>query len=303
MTASASPLLPNFIAVGPGRTGTTWLDEVLRPHVCLPYGVKETHFFNRHYDRGIDWYAAHFRKCGGAKPIGEICGYFSSAEATARIKRHLPECKIIVTARDPVERVYSHYKMMRRYAFTDRGLIETLERDRTLAAGSYYGEHLPRWFDAFGRDRVLVAFYDDLRDDPQRYLDGISRFIGIGRIDLDGTPIPREAVHTFERAPRSAKLARQGRKLRNWLRDRRAERTLGALERAGVWAVCFGGGEPYGPLAVDVEEQLRERFRVDVERLERLVGRDLTSWKVARWERASATTISRDDLRAAAPRR
>ncbi|MGH7948898.1 MAG: hypothetical protein ACREQF_06720, partial [Candidatus Binataceae bacterium] len=187
--------------------------------------------------------------------------------------------------------------------FTDRGLIETLQRDRSLAAGSYYGEHLPRWFDAFGRDRVLVAFYDDLRDDPQRFLDGSAKFIGIGRIDLAGLPVPREAVHTFERAPRSAKLARHGRKLRNWLRDRRAQRTLDALGRAGVWSICFSGGEPYGPLAVDVEERLRELFRADVERLEQLVGRDLTSWKVARWERASASTISRDELGAAAAHR
>jgi len=42
---------------------------------------------------------------------------------------------------------------------------------------------------------------------------------------------------------------------------------------------------------------------VDVERLESLVGRDLSSWKVARWERASAATMSLDDLAAAAPHR
>ncbi|MGH7863486.1 MAG: sulfotransferase domain-containing protein [Candidatus Binataceae bacterium] len=303
MSPSASPLLPVFIAVGPGRTGTTWLDAVLRPHACLPQGVKETHFFSRHYHRGIEWYASHFQRCDGAKPVGEICGYFASADATARIQRHIPKCKIIVTARDPVERVYSHYKMMRRYAFTDRGLLETIERDRNLAAGSYYGEHLPRWFDAFGRDRVFVAFYDDLRDNPQLFLDGIAKFIGIARFGLEGSPIRREAVHTFERAPLSAKLARRGRKLRNWLRDHRAQRTLDALERAGVWAVCFGGGAPYGPLAVDVEEQLRERFRADVARLESLVGRDLSSWKVGRWERAAAKSIPNEDLRSAAVRR
>ena len=55
--------LPDFIAVGPPRTGTTWLDRVLRGHVGLPAGVKETQFFIWRYSLGIEWYAAHFRDC------------------------------------------------------------------------------------------------------------------------------------------------------------------------------------------------------------------------------------------------
>jgi hypothetical protein len=304
MTRAQAQRLPDFIGVGPGRTATTWLDEVLRPHTCLPHGVKETHFFSRHYDRGIEWYATHFRLCDGKRPVGEMCGYFSFPQAPTRIRRHMPDCRIIVTARDPVERIYSHYKMMRRYAFTTRSLMETLERDPMLSAGSRYAEHLPRWFETFGRERVLVTFHDDLRDDPGKFIDAICGFIGIARIDLSTQQIRTEAVHTFERAPRSARLARYGRKLRNWLRDRRAERTIDALGRAGMWALCFGGGEPYGPLPVDVEDQLRERFRADVEQLERLCARNLAAWKVARWERARMAGAAGDAATAAmAPRR
>jgi len=281
-----APRLPDFVGVGPGRTGTTWLDEVLRPHACLPYGVKETDFFNRHYDRGIDWYAAHFRKCGGAKPVGEICGYFPFVEVPMRIKRHMPECRIIVTVRDPIARVYSHYKMMRRYAFTTLGLEEALERDRFLGAASRYGEYLPLWLDTFGPNRVLVAFYDDLRADAQGYVDRIAEFSGIARFELGDRRIREEAVHSFERAPKNSRLARRGRKLRDWLRDRRAKWALGLLDRAGVWAYCFGRGEPYPPLAEDVDARLRARFLPEVEALERLTGRDLTAWKLPRVNRA-----------------
>ncbi len=55
--------LPDFIAVGPPRTATTWLDQVMRGHVGLPAGVKETQFFIFRYSQGIEWYAAHFRDC------------------------------------------------------------------------------------------------------------------------------------------------------------------------------------------------------------------------------------------------
>jgi hypothetical protein len=298
-----SPRLPDFIGVGPGRTGTTWLDEVLRPHACLPHGVKETHFFSRCYERGIDWYAAHFRRCDESKPVGEICGYFSFPDAPARIRKHIPDCRIIVTARDPVERIYSHYKMMRRYAFTTRNLEDTLARDRFIAAGSRYGAHLPRWINAFGAERVLVAFHDDLRADPQGYVDAVADFIAVPRFRLSEQAIRAEAVHTFEGAPRSAKLARYGRRLRNWLRDRRATRAIEFLSRAGVWRVCFSGGEPYGPLPSELERRLREEFRADVEALERITGRDLTAWKSPRNERARTAAVSAHDVAVAAAER
>ena len=67
-----APRLPDFIAVGPPRTATTWLHEVLQGHVCLPADRKETDFFTRFYDRGLDWYADYFRHCEGGIPVGEL---------------------------------------------------------------------------------------------------------------------------------------------------------------------------------------------------------------------------------------
>jgi hypothetical protein len=112
--AKAPPQLPDFIAVGPPRTATTWLDLVLRGHVGLPGETKETHFFTRNYGRGIDWYARHFRRCASGKVVGEICpSYFESPQARERIRAAIPGCEIICTLRDPVDRLYSYYKLMR----------------------------------------------------------------------------------------------------------------------------------------------------------------------------------------------
>src|SRR5437660_6941692 len=77
--------MPHCIAVGVGRSGTTWLHEVLTGHVGLPYGVKETDFFLRKYGNGIDWYKSFFGHCAAGIPILEICPtYFSSSEARQR---------------------------------------------------------------------------------------------------------------------------------------------------------------------------------------------------------------------------
>src|SRR5215831_20542545 len=105
MPAKVASRLPDFIAVGPPRAATTWLDLVLRGHAGLPGQTKETHFFTRNYARGIDWYARHFRHCTADPVVGEICpSYFASGEARERIGLTIPDCKIICTLRDPVER-------------------------------------------------------------------------------------------------------------------------------------------------------------------------------------------------------
>ena len=78
--------LPDFMAVGPSRTGTTWLHSVLDGHVELPARVKEIEFFTRHYDRGVQWYAWHFRHCHPDLPVGEVNPCFRHEQARKRIE-------------------------------------------------------------------------------------------------------------------------------------------------------------------------------------------------------------------------
>src|SRR6266853_4563132 len=85
--------LPDFIGVGPPRTATTWLHEVLSGHVGLPQDVKETDFFVHKYDNGLEWYAAHFRTCPPGRPIGEFStNYFIGTQTRERIATHIPVC-------------------------------------------------------------------------------------------------------------------------------------------------------------------------------------------------------------------
>src|ERR1700739_3448755 len=94
--------LPHFIAVGPPRTGTTWLHGLLYNRACLPHHTKETYFFDRFYAKGLDWYASYFDYCDGTRALGEVAPtYFPYTEARQRISRDMPRCKIICTFRDP----------------------------------------------------------------------------------------------------------------------------------------------------------------------------------------------------------
>ncbi|MDO8433807.1 MAG: sulfotransferase [Candidatus Binatus sp.] len=273
--------LPEFFAVGPQRTGTTWLHRVLAGRVGLP-SIKETDYFSKHHERGLDWYLEFFRQCPANLPLGEIDpNYFGIPEACDRIAALIPDCKIICSLRDPVERAYSSYRIMRRDAWTRVGFEETVAKNPVIRESSRYAYHLKNWWERFGRERVLVCMYEELEADPQAYLDRICTFIGIPRVVVQGSSLATERVNTVTHAPRSRRVAQNARNARDWMRLHRWHRAIDLLDKAGVWRYCFGRGEEFAPIDPAIEARLRERYRGEVEALEDLLGCDLSAWKGA----------------------
>lgn len=269
--------LPDFLGVGQPRTGTSWLDSMLRGHVGLPRDVKEVDFFVKHYARGIEWYMGYFAGCDPRLPAGEICpSYLGSTAARERIAEHIPECRIICTLRDPVQVLFSFWKLARRNAWTTHD-FDTYTPDGWETGG---GPRLRGWFDTFGRDHVLALIYNDLEASPQAYLDRVCDFIGIARIAVTDSAPATLRVNSFSRMPRSPCLARKARKLRDRLQSREYYRTINLLTRAGVWRFCFDGGAEFPPLDPLIEHRTRQRLRPQIDELEELLGRDLSAWKV-----------------------
>jgi hypothetical protein len=81
LSGSSTGRLPDFIGVGQPRTGTSWLDAVLRGHVGLPREIKEVDFFVKNYARGLDWYKGYFTDCNPRLPVGEICPSYLGSDA------------------------------------------------------------------------------------------------------------------------------------------------------------------------------------------------------------------------------
>lgn len=270
--------LPSFIVVGPMRTATTWLHAVLVRRVNLPQGVNEPMFFDRHYGKGLDWYLSHFGRDADRKIRGEIAPtYFHSADARARIRKHIPNCCIVCTLRDPVERLYSYYRLMLEYGVTRAPFEVALREEPQMLESSRYSFHVRAWQETFGQQRVLVLLNDDLRQDAQAYVDRLCDFVGLPRFELT----------TAERKPRDkavparwAPLARAGSRTANALRRRGVYWPINLAKRLGLRGVFFGGGREAPPLSQETAAKLRKRLLPEVEALERLLGRDLGAWKV-----------------------
>ena len=210
-------MLPDFLIVGEAKAGTTTLYDLLarHPHVA-PAAMKEVHFFDLRYARGIDWYRAQFplsyrvrgsyRGPGARLVTGEASPYYMlHPHAPSRIKSLMPDVRLIVLVRNPVERAYSHYNHEERAGREPLSFEEAIEReperlagerDRMIADEQYssvtyrrnsyllrghYAEQLERLYRMFRRDQLLVVCSEELfTNAPKTYADVVS-FLGLPR--------------------------------------------------------------------------------------------------------------------------
>jgi hypothetical protein len=280
LPAKDGPALPSFFIIGPPRTGTSWLHSVLSKRTVLPMPTKETRFFDTHFHRGIDWYRAHYPGSNNDRPLGEVAPtYFASADARERIARTFPNTKVVCIFRNPVDRVLSLYRLKRAYGMISWNLEQAIMRDPELMESSRYSIHLAAWRRSLGKSQVLATIYDDLRNEPQRFIDTIVDFIGVPRFALTDAQI--RYVHSSENMthPRNYYWTRGATAMADWFKARRLDRVVAAVKSSPLLKLFLGGGPAFEELSPAVALRLYELFRPEVERLEEMLHRDLSAWK------------------------
>jgi hypothetical protein len=215
---------PDFIVAGAQRCGTTSLFRALveHPQVVRPAFHKGVNYFDLNYFRDESWYRAHFpiRRVAGVRTrrygppaFFEASGYYLYHPfAMERLARDLPEAKIVVMLRDPVERAYSAYQHEQARGY-ERESFETalaLEDDRLVGEEdrmrrdpayesfthrhhSYrhrgqYAEQLRRLYSLIPRHRVHVMQSENFFADPASEFRMLTDFLGLpsfqpGRFD------------------------------------------------------------------------------------------------------------------------
>jgi hypothetical protein len=272
--------LPTFFVVGPPRTGTSWLHTVLSQCTWLSHPTKETRFFDINFDRGLDWYASHYKRAVGGRVVGEVAPtYFASPNARERIARLIPSAKIVCIFRNPVDRVLSLYRLKRAYGWIHWTFEDALIRDPELLESSRYAEHLKSWLETFGSSRVLVTLHDDMEADPQGYMDRLVDFLGAQRFELGARHRHHVLASDSLTQPRNYYWTRTALWLAEWSKRRRMGGIVATAKRIGAHRVFIGGGEAFPELPMPERNKLRELFRPEVEKLEGMLNRDLSAWK------------------------
>ncbi len=204
---------PNFIFVGPDKAGSTWLHEVLltHPQVWMPQ-AKDLYFFDRYFDRGSDWYLAHFAPAGARHAVvGEVCqDYLFHPLAAQRIQATLGSCRFMVTLRDPADRAFSSWLYMQKMGEPVGSFVESLTARPELVEHGRYATGLHRFVERFGRDSLHVAVFDDLVADPQAFVDALWRFLGVAPHELTPAQLEAQLPAAAARSAALARLARAG---------------------------------------------------------------------------------------------
>lgn len=301
VAAQLSVTKPNLFIVGVPKCGTssmyTYLDR--HPQVFMPTR-KEPHFFGTDLDvawwiRDEQEYLRLFAGAGEEKWIGEASiWYLYSKRAAAEIRAYRPEARIIAMLRNPVEMMHalhSHNTYFQREDLLDFGEAIDAEEDRkqgrripknvmTVQRLFYrevarYAGQLERYFAAFGRERVHVIIYDDLKQDTAAVYRGVCEFLQIDPSVDAGF----EVVNRNKRL-RSAALYQLEKDPPRWLHlavttllPKPVRRTLrGQLQRMHT------SREPRPPIAPELRRRLQAEFVPEVATLSDLLHRDLSHW-------------------------
>lgn len=274
--------LPTFLVAGPPRTGSSWLHEVLQAHAHLPEVTKETRFFDLHYGRGLDWYRAHFPYASDGRPVGEVAPtYFASPAARDRIAQAIPEVKLVFVFRHPVQRLLSLYRLKRAYGMVGWSLDTALDRDPELIGSSRYAAHLVGWQRRFPAGQIHVNLYDDLQLDPQAFVDRIAHFLGIPHIPLNESQAKGCHPHASMRMtePRWFVATRAATSIADWCKGRGMDHFVQGVRNSRLNRLLLGGGAPFREIPRETIEKIVRLLLPETEKLEALLGRDLSAWK------------------------
>lgn len=305
--------MPNFLMIGAARSGTTALWHYLRQHPQVYMAVpKHTRFFASEgrppkfrgpKPRGlrsmgttipyaitdIESYRALFKGVTDEKAFGEAShSYLYTPGAPERIRRYVPDVKLIAMLRDPAERAYSHYRYMvqlGREPLTDFGKALDEEEARVrdnwwpefhyARLGFYYAQLKP-YFDLFGRDQVGIYFWEDFSSNALGVLQDVFRFLDVD----DAFVADVSERHNASVVPKSKAVeAVLGRP--NVIKDV-LKLYLPAQQRTRIsksFANLRGLNLVEHPrLSPEVRRRLIGEYEEDILKLQQLIGRDLSSW-------------------------
>ncbi len=309
---------PNFFIVGAPKCGTTSLYHYLSAHPEVFMSQrKEPRFFGRDFDMPerrcvttLEEYLRLFRGAERYKRIGEAStAYLRSALAASQIKAFAPDAKIVVSLRNPVDFMWSlhgEYVAGGWETITDFEEALAAQPDRLrgerlhkhLGGPKYFqygalatfSTQLEAYFEAFGRENVLVLLLEELKADPREAYLRITRFLEISESFL-----PDFGLHN------EARWARTSMRAKNLLRMHPViERQLRLLPRGArtrlvkLFGRLLAHHAPTRPTAMpsSLRERLEMEFSEEVKRLGCLLGRDLTRWTDGNRSRADDSTAA-----------
>ncbi len=200
---------PDFIIAGTQKGGTSSLYHYLSQHPQISMSTpKEVHYYDFNLKKGLLWYKAHFTFRWSKKLAGEASPFYMfHPHAAKRIYNDMPNIKIILLLRNPVERAFSHYKMNNKNGteplsfeeaidkekerlFNDRNELENNKdhvvknyRLYSYVSRGLYDEQIKNWLQYFPLNQILIIRSEEFFENTERVVNEVLNFLHIKKAE------------------------------------------------------------------------------------------------------------------------
>jgi hypothetical protein len=257
-------MLPNFFHIGAAKAASTFIQKMFEEHpdICVQSRGDNVNFFIDAYQKGVDWYErelySHYN--GETAVVDFSNGYMIWEPAIERITRHVPDARLTMCLRNPIDLAFLQWVQNRMtWKWDDdhpfqRGLYQMLNTGgswqmfRLWAGPGFYGLYLERILEYFPMDRLHITLYEDLCAEPVSFIQSYYEFMGV-----DPQFVP-EGIHTTVGFPGDS------------------ESRLNDEWRAKLRKQLEEGMPP------DLRTELRGAFEEDIRKLEKILGRSFDHW-------------------------
>lgn len=276
---------PNFFIVGAPRAGTTslynYLNEISEVFMSP---VKEPGFFIPNDFRNFSekTYLELFENVKDEIAIGEAtAGYLGNEKTPFLIKEKVPNAKIIITLRDPVNRIFSHYLNRLRTGDTKLSFEDAVKQYfdnnssenqiKGLIKGSLYHNQVQRYFEVFDKNNVKILIFEETIKDTKKAIKEILEFLEI----KNSSPKNIDEVFNSYSEP----LGTLGTNIvKNKTINTISKKILPKSNREKILRTILNKKGKKPSLSETTRKQLEPVFYEDVKNLEKTLGKTLP-WK------------------------
>ena len=277
----------DFIGVGGEKTASSWIFQCLdeHPQICGAR-PKETLFFDTtkligeplrsrsaYEEKGLSFYGNYFSHCPPNLIKGEFTTTYLHDKRVAKfIHETFPNAKILISLRDPIDRVYSQYLAVRHLNLF-RNFEDALRCEPEFIRRSFYAEYVGEYFKFFPSEKILIVFYEDILDDAIKFIQNIYQFL-----EVDSQFVP-PGIQVKKRSAEEKFLAKLHSNMMTSACGRMAIRLgrstkINSVLKRGVMSLFRKPA-----MNQETKNYLKGMFKEDMENLESLLGRDCTFWK------------------------
>lgn len=293
--------LPTFLMAGVQKAGTSSIYKYLEQHpqVCLgtvkepdflqseltpeKIASKPTYYEKRAFRYSYEKYLENFSECTDKLAIGDgsVNCLFHYQTSIPRIQEYIPDAKIFVVLRHPIERAFSDYLMHLRDAIDSQQTLPLAQQSPSsfqLRKGLYY-ESVKCFQETFGQEKFRVYLYDDFCQDSSKMIKSIYEFIGVS-IDFEADTSQKYQSAAIPKNPLVNRLLRKDNPLKTAFNS-----TIGAIlpqekrQEIRSWLISKNSQSKESiSLSPEDRQVLLNYYREDILKLQDYLDRDLSAW-------------------------